>query len=275
MAEVSQQPQVRMTLTDEPLAASAMSSSVVQASVQTQAASLPTPADVVVVPEPPASIAVTPVSTQTPISIPEPLVSDVSVTPVAPVVASAPPVAQSPAPTVSPTPVVTVTVPVTAVTPVADVAERAMPASTAAVLVTGKVFPANGRFPQTGFVGAKFQVLMNGRDPQDNAQYQWHSNQSWVSVDNAGTVLFTAMPTPQTLTVTLDCHADGGRHTINSELHTQPLVHQCESRENDGPGGHCLVPVSGQWFYPARSDSDDGHDRGVALLARTQWQALE
>ncbi|VFS47356.1 hypothetical protein [Budvicia aquatica] len=71
------------------------------------------------------------------------------------------------------------------------------------ILVSGKTFSADVSFPQTGFVGATFQVVIDGRDPQANAQYQWRSSQPWVSVDNTGAVTFTAMPTPQTRTVTL------------------------------------------------------------------------
>lgn len=92
-----------------------------------------------------------------------------------------------------------------AVAQLAPAASSAAPAAAgaAAVKVGGKVFPADGHFPQSGFVGATFQVLANGRDAQDNGKYQWHSTQSWVGVDAAGTVTFKSMPTPEARTVTL------------------------------------------------------------------------
>lgn len=76
-------------------------------------------------------------------------------------------------------------------------------AGSAALLVSGKLFPADGHFPQSGFTGATFQVLANGHDAQDNARYQWHSNQSWVTVDKEGTVTFTRMPAAESRAVIL------------------------------------------------------------------------
>ncbi|PHI31533.1 hypothetical protein [Budvicia aquatica] len=124
---------------------------------------------------------------------------------IAPVVVQAPPVATPVMPVTSsavsgevvPTP------PVSMMVPVEPILASSTPGDIATVLVSGKIFPVNGYFPQTGFVGATFQVLMNGRDPEDNTQYQWHSNQNWVGVDTAGTVTFTGTPTPQTRSVTV------------------------------------------------------------------------
>lgn len=84
-------------------------------------------------------------------------------------------------------------------------AEQTFPASTgsATLLVNGKLFPADGHFPQSGFTGATFQVLANGHDAQDNARYQWGSNQSWVTVDKDGTVTFTRMPAGESRAVIL------------------------------------------------------------------------
>lgn len=92
-------------------------------------------------------------------------------------------------------------------------ADAVTPATAGAVsvLVSGQTYPANGVFPQTGFVGATFTVLANGKDVAANGHYQWLSSQPWVSIDKAGVVTFTGMPKVDGQSVTLTATpASGG-----------------------------------------------------------------
>lgn len=47
---------------------------------------------------------------------------------------------------------------------------------------TSYVFSPDSGFPKTGYAGAQFYLLVNGND-QENLDYTWSSNQSWVTID--------------------------------------------------------------------------------------------
>ncbi len=61
--------------------------------------------------------------------------------------------------------------------------------------------PANG-FPNTGILGAQFQVLFEG-SASNNSLYQWGSDQPWMSVDSAGNVEFIGTPDTTNNTATI------------------------------------------------------------------------
>lgn len=65
------------------------------------------------------------------------------------------------------------------------------------------LFKADSQFPTSGFIGARFQILMNGVDEKNNTQYRWSSNQPWVSVSAQGEVSFISPPTTETKTVSV------------------------------------------------------------------------
>lgn len=98
---------------------------------------------------------------------------------------------------------------------VAQIVQGAAPGR-ATVQVSGKHFPADGHFPQSGFTGATFQVQANGQDAQDNGKYQWHSSQPWAGVDSAGTVTFKTMPTPEARTVTVTATPTAGGEALST-----------------------------------------------------------
>ncbi len=54
--------------------------------------------------------------------------------------------------------------------------------------VNGYTVKADAGFPTTGFNGAKFTIVMD--EGSRVSDYQWSSNQSWVSVDSKGVVTF-------------------------------------------------------------------------------------
>ncbi|GKX51793.1 hypothetical protein SOASR029_21020 [Budvicia aquatica] len=62
--------------------------------------------------------------------------------------------------------------------------------------VNGVIVNLGTGFPKTGFIGAKFQFLMNGTTTATNSNYTYAVNPpvSWVTVDSTGIVLFTAEP---------------------------------------------------------------------------------
>ncbi|MHA6673466.1 hypothetical protein ACXX29_015935 [Enterobacter mori] len=63
--------------------------------------------------------------------------------------------------------------------------------------VNGQTFSLNSGFPSTGFIQAKFQVLVGGSS-SGNGNYTWSTDQSWVSVDGNGNVTFTGTPNSST-----------------------------------------------------------------------------
>lgn len=63
--------------------------------------------------------------------------------------------------------------------------------------VNGQTFSLNSGFPSTGFIQAKFQILVGGSS-SGNANYTWSTDQSWVSVDGNGNVTFTGTPNSST-----------------------------------------------------------------------------
>ncbi|MFC0225471.1 Ig-like domain-containing protein [Serratia aquatilis] len=70
------------------------------------------------------------------------------------------------------------------------------------VLVNGASFSITDGFPKTGFVGARFQLVV-GETPADNSDYQWRADQSWVSVDGSGNVTFNSEPSSANNSVTI------------------------------------------------------------------------
>lgn len=62
--------------------------------------------------------------------------------------------------------------------------------------VNGVNFAWNSGFPTTGFVGAEFQLYMNGIDATVNSNYGYSVNQSWATSAPDGTISFTGTPTP-------------------------------------------------------------------------------
>ncbi|PHI30077.1 hypothetical protein [Budvicia aquatica] len=64
-----------------------------------------------------------------------------------------------------------------------------------AIRVNGYTFKWNSGFPTTGFVGATYQLHMNGVDATANGNYTYTVNQLWATVDTDGVVTFTGAPT--------------------------------------------------------------------------------
>ncbi|WET15111.1 hypothetical protein P2W49_22935 [Yersinia intermedia] len=62
--------------------------------------------------------------------------------------------------------------------------------------VNGVIVNMDAGFPKTGFIGAKFQFLMNGTTTATNSNYTYAVNPlvPWVTVDSTGVVTFTAEP---------------------------------------------------------------------------------
>lgn len=169
-------------------------------------------------------------------------------------------------------------------------AAPATPASTgSAIILAGqKHFPADGHFPQSGFVGATFQILANGQDANDNARYQWHSNQPWVTVDAKGTVTFIQMPTAATRTVTLTATpAAGGtpqtltvsltRWFINAlaEKMTHPAAEAWCTSQGDGfalPAAAMLTASTDGALSPRAANGALWNEWGPMVLYRYGWQ---
>ncbi len=70
------------------------------------------------------------------------------------------------------------------------------------ILVNGASFSVSDGFPQTGFTGAVFQLIV-GEDASENAEFNWQADQSWVSVDAGGNVRFSQEPASGNNTVTI------------------------------------------------------------------------
>ncbi|PHI28840.1 hypothetical protein CRN84_05700 [Budvicia aquatica] len=94
------------------------------------------------------------------------------------------------------------------------------------IYVNGTTFAWNSGFPTTGFVGAKFQLYMNGVDATANNNYTYQENgsQTWVDLaalnasGTEGTVSFIGTPTSanKTLTVIATNKTDSNdKHTLN------------------------------------------------------------
>ncbi|MCW8114345.1 heme utilization protein, partial [Yersinia intermedia] len=96
--------------------------------------------------------------------------------------------------------------------------------------------------------GATFQVLANGHDTQANAQYQWRSDQSWVTVDKAGTVTFTDMPTPTTRTVTLTATPMAGGAPLTTSLSVNRWFINAKAEKMTGPAAVAWCKAKGKGF---------------------------
>lgn len=68
--------------------------------------------------------------------------------------------------------------------------------------VNGHQFALNVGFPQTGFQGAKFQLVIDN-DISNNSKYDWDKSQGWLTVDASGNVSFTGTPEGATKTVVI------------------------------------------------------------------------
>ena len=62
------------------------------------------------------------------------------------------------------------------------------------IIVNGYNFAPNSGFPTTGFVNATYTLTLDNANASD---YNWTSSASWVKVDSAGKVTFTAEPESQ------------------------------------------------------------------------------
>lgn len=70
------------------------------------------------------------------------------------------------------------------------------------ILVNGASFSVNDGFPNNGFTGAAFQLVV-GEDASENADFNWSADQGWVSVDAGGNVSFNQEPTSGNNSVTI------------------------------------------------------------------------
>lgn len=62
------------------------------------------------------------------------------------------------------------------------------------ISVEGYNFAPDAGFPQTGFISAKFAVIVGG-DATKNSDYTWTSNQSWIYIDTPGVIRMAIKPT--------------------------------------------------------------------------------
>lgn len=76
--------------------------------------------------------------------------------------------------------------------PVTAAGESGVPATTT-IRANGVTFDTESGFPRTGFVGARFQLQMNG-NAASNRGYNWSDDKSWLSVNERGIVTFTRRP---------------------------------------------------------------------------------
>lgn len=60
--------------------------------------------------------------------------------------------------------------------------------------VNGVQFAGNSGFPKTGFVGATYNLWMNGTSTATNANYTYSVDKAWVKVNAAGTVKLEVAP---------------------------------------------------------------------------------
>lgn len=77
------------------------------------------------------------------------------------------------------------------------------------IQVNGHSYNSNAGFPQTGFVGATFQLYIND-DTSRNTVYDWTASQNWVSVDSTGIVKFTSSPDAGSRSVTISATPKSG-----------------------------------------------------------------
>jgi hypothetical protein len=72
------------------------------------------------------------------------------------------------------------------------------------------LYPIASGFPETGFSGATFKLLVNGSD-EGNTSYHWSTDQpSWTSVDHTGAVTFVGEPTTANKVATIIATPKGG-----------------------------------------------------------------
>ncbi|EBX3952496.1 hypothetical protein DRV38_25625, partial [Salmonella enterica subsp. enterica serovar Offa] len=76
------------------------------------------------------------------------------------------------------------------------------------IIVNGHNFSPDSGFPTTGFVNATYTLTLDNVNASD---YNWTSSVSWVKVDSAGKVTFTAEPQGQKqVTITATKKSGGG-----------------------------------------------------------------
>lgn len=81
--------------------------------------------------------------------------------------------------------------------------------ATTTIHVNGVTFDTNSGFPRTGFVGASFQLRMNG-NAANNRNYDWRDDKSWLSVNEKGVVKFASKPDAVDKTATILIRAKDG-----------------------------------------------------------------
>jgi hypothetical protein len=62
------------------------------------------------------------------------------------------------------------------------------------VSINGTTFSPTYGIPTTGFLGAKFQFYMNGKDATTNGNYTYRTSTSWATVSSSGIVTLSNMP---------------------------------------------------------------------------------
>ncbi|EMN1411349.1 hypothetical protein ROS59_003393 [Enterobacter cloacae] len=97
--------------------------------------------------------------------------------------------------------------------------------------VNGQTFSLNSGFPSTGFIQAKFQVLVGGSS-SGNGNYTWSTDQPWVSVDGSGNVTFTGTPNSSTKTFKIKALSGDG-----ITLHTKSFTVNKWFLSGTGAGG--------------------------------------
>lgn len=80
--------------------------------------------------------------------------------------------------------------------------------------VNGHNFAVSSGFPQTGFIGATFQLTING-STSDNSLYTWSADQSWLEVSNTGEVRFTSTPDSGNRSATISIVPDTGGPSLS------------------------------------------------------------
>ncbi|WP_127526482.1 hypothetical protein [Budvicia aquatica] len=91
------------------------------------------------------------------------------------------------------------------------------------IRVNDHTFAWNSGFPTTGFVGAKFQLYMNGVDAAANSNYTYTEtgNKAWAKVDSIGTITFigTATTADKSLNIVATNKSDSNdKHTLGITL---------------------------------------------------------
>lgn len=121
---------------------------------------------------------------------------------------------------------------------------QALPIITA-ITINGHSFNTTQRVPSTGFAGANFSIIIDG-DAANNANYNWASSTSAVSVSSTGLVTLLSPPAGGGVTITAEDKTNPARKTATTFTITKWFTNNGGTKLSQGDAeAYCIGLAEG------------------------------